>query len=267
MKGLRRFWVAALGSAAGIGLLAGGVWVAPGDSFFWRRSAENDGEAEREEPPEEPLEEELPPTGREGGSLWMRGAPLPSPGFGGMGEPVKPARPAAVFRREPVSAAEPTIQQVHRMAIAYAELGPEKIRRWRGLARWRSFIPSFTLGLDQDRDANIVSSTTGGVTKFSVGPDRRTRSLDFGFSWDLADLVWSPDQTSIDVRSRLTTQLRQDILEEATRLYFERRRLRAEFAGQPTEDAALREERRLRVEELTAYLDALTGGGFSRQPD
>jgi hypothetical protein len=184
-----------------------------------------------------------------------------------MGKPIEPAESAGGFQRQAVSVAEPTIQQVHRMAIAYAELGPEKIRRWRGLARWRSFIPSFTLGLDQDRDANIVSSTTAGVTKFSVGPDRRTRSLDFGFSWDLGNFIWNPDQTSIDVRSRLTTQLRQDLLEEATRLYFERRRLLAEFEGQPTEDAALREERRLRVDELTAYLDALTGGGFSRQPD
>ena len=112
-----------------------------------------------------------------------------------------------------------------------------------------------------------VSSMTGGVTKFSVGPDRRTRSLDFGFSWDLADLIWSSDQTSIDVRSRLTTQLRQDLLEEATRLYFERRRLRAEFEEHPAEDAALRQERRLRVEDLTAYLDALTGGGFSGRRD
>jgi len=165
------------------------------------------------------------------------------------------------------SSAEPSIQQVHRMTIAYAELSPGKIRNWRALARLRAFVPSFSVGLNQDRDANIVSSTTAGVTKFSVGPDRRTRRLDFGFSWDLGDFIWSPDQTSIDVRSRLTTQLRQDLLEEATRLYFERRRLQAEFAAQPSEDAALRKERDLRLAELTAYLDALTGGGFSRVPD
>lgn len=93
------------------------------------------------------------------------------------------------------SSAEPSIQQVHRMTIAYAELSPGKIRRWRDLARLRAFVPSFSVGLDQDRDANIVSSTTAGVTKFSVGPDRHTRSLDFGFSWDLGDLVWSQNRS------------------------------------------------------------------------
>ncbi len=164
------------------------------------------------------------------------------------------------------SSAEPSIQQVHRMTIAYAELSPGKIRNWRALARLRAFVPSFSVGLNQNRDANIVSSTTAGVTKFSVGPDRRTHSLNFGFSWDLGDFIWSPDQTAIDVRSRLTTQLRQDLLEEATRLYFERRRLQAEFLAQPSEDPVLRKERDLRLAELTAYLDALTGGGFSK-PD
>lgn len=163
------------------------------------------------------------------------------------------------------SSAEPSIQQVHRMTIVYAELGPQKIRNWRALARLRAFVPSFSVGINQDRDANIVSSTTAGVTKFTIGPDRNTRSVDLGLSWDLGDFIWSPDQTSIDVRSRLTTQLRQDLLEEATRLYFERRRLLAEFEGQPSEDPALRKERDLRVAELTAYLDALTGGGFSRR--
>lgn len=161
----------------------------------------------------------------------------------------------------------PTIQQVQRVVASYAEVGPEKVRNWRALSRLRAFVPSLTLSLDQDRDTNIASSTTGGVTRFTVGPEDRSRSLDFGFTWDLGDLLFSPDQTSIDVRSRLTTQLRQDLLEEATRIYFERKRLIAEFEAQPTEDKVLREERSLRVAELTAYLDALTGGWYSRQLD
>ena len=78
-------------------------------------------------------------------------------------------------------------------------------------------------------------------------------------------MIWNPDQTSIDARSRLLVQLRQDLLEEVTRIYFERERLLAEFNGQPTSDPVLRKERSIRVEELTAYLDAMTGGWFSRQ--
>ncbi len=173
------------------------------------------------------------------------------------------ARDRAKPQAATVLKTEPSVQQVQRVAMAYAEVGPEKIRRWRGLARWSAFVPSFTLGLNQDRDANIVSSTSAGLTKFTAGPDHNSRKVDFGFTWHLADFIWNPDQTSIDVRSRLTTQLRQDTLEEVTRLYFERKRLLAEFEAQPIEDPTLRKERGLRVQELTAYLDALTGGWFS----
>ena len=166
-------------------------------------------------------------------------------------------------REAAVAKAEPSVQQVQKVAIAYAEVGPDKIRRWRGLARWSAFVPSFTVGLNQGQDTNIVSSTSAGITKFAVGPDRHSRGVDFGFTWHLADFVWNPQQTNIDVRSRLTTQLRQDLLEEVTRLYFERKRILAEFEAQPIEDSTLRKERALRVQELTAYLDALTGGWFS----
>ncbi len=172
---------------------------------------------------------------------------------------------ADVLPREETLSAEPTIQQVQRVVAVYAEVGPEKVRNWRGLARLRAFIPSFTLGLDRDRGTNVVSATANGLTRFTVGPEDQSRSLDFGFTWDLGDLLFSSDQTSIDVRSRLTTQLRQDLLEEATRLYFERRRLLSEFQAQPAQDPVLNRERSLRIAELTAYLDALTGGWFSRQ--
>lgn len=162
-----------------------------------------------------------------------------------------------------LSSAGPPIAAVHAAAVRYAEVHPGKISRWRTLARLRSLVPSFTLGLDRDRDTNIVSSTAQGVTRFTAGPERETLSLDFGFTWDLADLLWSTDQTAIDVRSRLMVQLRQEVLEETTRLYFERKRLLAEFAGHPSDDPLLDGERDLRVEELTAQLDALTGGWFS----
>lgn len=158
----------------------------------------------------------------------------------------------------------PTIREVQQVAIRYAEVMPEKIERWRSGAFWRNFLPKFTVELDRDRDQTIASSTSGGKTSFSVGPEDESVSLDFGFTWNLADLVWDPAQTSIDVRSRLMVQLRQDLLEEVTRLYFERKRLMSEFEANPTTDPALISERNLRIEELAAQLDALTGGWFSQ---
>jgi hypothetical protein len=159
----------------------------------------------------------------------------------------------------------PSIQEVQEAAIRYAEVQPEKIQDWRRRAAWRSWLPELTLGLDRDSDRTVVSSTSGGKTTFSVGPEDRSVSLDVGLQWDLADFIWNPDQTAIDVRSRLMVQLRQEILDEVTRTYFERKRLLAEFQGNPTQDRLLTAERTCRIEELTAHLDALTGGLFSQE--
>lgn len=175
-----------------------------------------------------------------------------------------PVRPAPVAALPTTLSHEPTIADVHAAAIRYAEVQPEKIRHWRALARYRAFIPSFTLGIDRDTDTTVASSTSGGKTTFTVGPEDRSVGLDFGFTWDLGDFLWSTDQTSIDVRSRLMVQLRGDILDDATRLYYERRRLQMESALTPLRDPALQAERQLRIDELTAQLDALTGGAFSQ---
>ena len=207
---------------------------------------------------------------KSGENLWVgtdRGllripAPVPSP------LPALVPQGAANTRPLPAAATtetfrEPTIREVQRAAIRYAEVMPEKIRGWRILAQARNLIPRFTVSVGKDRNKTIASSTTAGVTRFTVGPEDSRYSLDYGFTWDFANLVWDSAQTSIDTRSRLMVQLRQDTLEEVTRLYFERRRLQAEFQANPAEDPLLLRERSLRIEELTAQLDALTGGLYS----
>jgi hypothetical protein len=76
-------------------------------------------------------------------------------------------------------------------------------------------------------------------------------------------LVWNDAQTSIDVRSRLMVELRDDILDEVTKLYFERIRVKMELNNLTIEDRKKRAEKELKLQELTASLDALTGGYFS----
>ncbi len=160
---------------------------------------------------------------------------------------------------------EPSIQALQRRVIEYSEVAPEKIARWRQQARWRALIPTFNLSMDRDWDSNVTSSSSSGVSRFFVGPIEENSGVGFSFNWDLGDFIWSTDQTSIDVRSRLMVQLRQDLLEETTRLYFERQKLMAEFEGHPSTDPFLNHERRIRIQELTAYLDAISGGWFSRE--
>ncbi len=67
------------------------------------------------------------------------------------------------------------------------------------------------------------------------------------------------------LQSELMVQLRDDILDEVTSYYYERRRLQIELLEAPPNDTRSRIKKELRVQELSANLDALTGGYFSRQ--
>jgi hypothetical protein len=134
--------------------------------------------------------------------------------------------------------------------------------------------------MDRDRDRTISkniwgiysSYTNGNETapgRYYVGPDDETKydNNNWGVSltWELGDLIFSDDQTNIDVRSRLMVELRDDILDEVTRLYFERLRVKMEIDNLSIEDRKKRFEKELRLQELSASLDALTGGYFSQR--
>jgi hypothetical protein len=60
-------------------------------------------------------------------------------------------------------------------------------------------------------------------------------------------------------------QLREDVLDEVNKTYFERIRVKAELDSLSIEERKKKFEKELRIQELTASLDALTGGYFSRQ--
>jgi hypothetical protein len=162
---------------------------------------------------------------------------------------------------------EPKINEVQAAAIKYAEVEPEKISRWREKAAKKAFLPKLSASVNRDT-SDLWHWESGSTTK--TGDDvlirgRDTVGWDVTLTWDLGEVIWNEDQTSIDVRSRLMVELRDDILDEVTKLYFERLRVKMELDNLSIEDRKKRLEKELRLEELTASLDALTGGYFSRR--
>lgn len=160
---------------------------------------------------------------------------------------------------------EPTIARVQEAAIRYAEVHPEKIKRWRRDAALQALLPSLDVGWDRDRSLDS-SIDEGTFPKFQlVETEDRDAGFDASISWDLGKLIWNDDQTNIDVRSKLMVQLREGIVDEVTRTYFERRRLQMALLMEPPTDQRTSVEQELRLQELTALLDGLTGGYFSQQ--
>ena len=162
---------------------------------------------------------------------------------------------------------EPPILEIQKIAIQYAEVHPKKIEGWRKAAALKALLPKLSVDHDLSRDENVDLDRGGTADpdKFIAGPEERSWDWSVGVSWDLGDLIWSSDQTSIDTRSRLMVELRDDILNQVTHLYYERRRLQIEMALVPNRELPVQIEKEIRLQELTAGIDALTGGYLSKR--
>ena len=156
---------------------------------------------------------------------------------------------------------EPTVREVQAMAIEYADVHPDKIKRWQRQSRLKAFVPSLSTGIDRSA-TDLMHWDTG------PNPDTLSKGKDFidwdvNLSWDLGDMVWSSDQTSIDSRSKLMVELREEVLDQVTRIYFERRRVQLSLLSD--DDTASIMDEQMRLAELTAIIDGYTGGKFSKR--
>jgi hypothetical protein len=156
---------------------------------------------------------------------------------------------------------EPTIKDVHLWAIDYAEVSNDKIKQWRRQAKSKAMLPDLSVGLD--REATEVFHWDTGSNPDTLQKGRDTMDWDVSLTWDLGELIWNNDQTSIDSRSKLMVELRESVIDQVTRIYFERRRVQTELLNTTVANQKLRFDLEMRVEELSALLDGWTGGKFS----
>ena len=164
-------------------------------------------------------------------------------------------------------AREPSALEVQRAAIRYADVGNGKIKRWHFGSRLRALVPGLSLGKDFSvrNNIDIDRAGTNQPDEFIAGPDNTTKGRDISLDWDLGDLIWGSSQTSIDSREKLMVELRNDVVNEVTRLYYERRRLvMSLYLSRPAAEQEFF-DLLLRIDELTSYIDGLTGGYFSKE--
>jgi hypothetical protein len=170
---------------------------------------------------------------------------------------------------------EPTVQQVHQWANTYAKTSPDLVQRWLAASKSFAALPQLTLeyrfrdGWDQD----FLYRTSDGLDAVSPDEDVFPTLEDGGrdqdswylvrMRWDLQELVMSSERIRVISEAQDIAKLRDRVLSQATQLYFERRRLQVEMLLAPRGDVMGQVKDQLRLMELTANLDALTGGAFS----
>jgi hypothetical protein len=246
------------------GYTAGRLWIATDRGLLEAAS------------PSGPWHRAAPPVGNTAIAVLAGGEPLVyAAGARGLfvghsrSEPAEPLD-ALPFRRTP-EVQEPSVRQVQVAAIRYLDLRPEKIRALQRGVRRRGWLPRFELrgsygGWDSWQHDYDEAFTYDAPRLFRDREDERNRDFEVSTAlvWDLGDLAYHPESIDVSKEAREIIELRDDVLDEVTQLYFERRRVLLQLASEPPVPAAEAARLRLRADEFGSGLDAWTGGWWSR---
>ena len=160
---------------------------------------------------------------------------------------------------------EPSIKEVRDVAIKYARANPKVIDSWRNRARNSALLPEVRTRFDSDYDDGVTTRRESGEADIVTGRTGDAFGFEVRATWDLNFLVFHPQEMAVAREAVRLTTLRDNVVDEVTRRYYERRRLMVENALAPVYDDMERMRRDLRHQELTADLDALTGGWFTQE--
>ena len=161
----------------------------------------------------------------------------------------------------------PTIEEVQRAALEEAALEPQRIRSLLTRIRWAGLLPRVEASLsrgyarDEDIDRNYQE-----WDELELATDQ---DLEFRVSlrWDLDRLVFDPEELRARREAAYQTQRRRELLLVVTRLYFELLMLRASERCDGASEEGVDLGRTLRMAEIEALLDGLTGGLLSREAE
>lgn len=204
-------------------------------------------------PPDGRKKESRQPSERPGVSDEREEATPPSDGLS--------RRQAELSRLE---ASEPGLAEVRRAALRHAGLDERPGTSYTRRARLSALLPTLTVEVDRDAGYDRgLSRSSAGTERLDLGRDGKI-GLELKAAWRLDRLLFS----DLELRALKATQQqyreRTQLLAQVTTLYFQRRKLQIAVLwskDKAPDKAALN---RLAIAELSAQLDTLTGGMFTR---
>ena len=164
---------------------------------------------------------------------------------------------------------EPNVLEVQDAAARYALVHPETYDNWLSRAAWSNVLPERLTGELQttaDDDKNVRTAELTGSRTETLDRDAQVRLKLFA-EWDLSQLIFDQDEyNAAKELSKIVTR-REDLLTTINKLYFARRQLQAMALIAPPKTPAKALKQQIQLAGLTADLDALTGGWFSKEID
>jgi hypothetical protein len=175
--------------------------------------------------------------------------------------PLDPATLHALF------ASDPPIEALRAAATALILAEPGRARSLVERARFAGWLPELRVMADRRfaRSESVdLGSPTDAAALAPVGIDSNNDvRYQCRATWDLSKIIFNPDEIGAQFQALRTADTRREIESLVIRLYFERRRLKAESAAADDLDMPSGLRRELRIAEVEAELDALTGGAFT----
>lgn len=180
---------------------------------------------------------------------------------------------------------EPKVQELHQAAINSTGIPTgKKFNSYRKQARLRNLLPELSTSAGQGRQDYISIESTGkdsfsssnssiSTSQDAVNINRNDNQIDkeLSLNWNFANLIYDPVINEINTNARITANIRENVLNEITQIYFQRKellykllkqRLIPGFAGV---DLEIDYQDQLRFEEYTAQLDARTDSWFTNK--
>lgn len=203
-----------------------------------------------------------------------RTSPLPLPvsspderGSGAASRKARRAHPLDPAALRELYANDPPVAALRAAATALVLAEPGRARSLVERARFAGWLPELRVMADR-RFARTESVDLGSPTDATaLAPVGIDSNNDVRYqcraTWDLSKIIFNPDEVGAQFQALRTADARREIESLVIRLYFERRRLKAESAAADDLDMPSGLRRELRISEVEAELDALTGDAFT----
>jgi hypothetical protein len=179
--------------------------------------------------------------------------------------PRAPAIDPAVMRA--LAAADPPVDALRAAATALVGAEPARARSLIERARLAGWLPELRVRVDRRfsraESADLGSSAGAPLAPVGIDSNNDVR-YECRATWDLSRIVFNPDELAAQFQALRTSDARREVETLVIRLYFERRRLKAEAMAADANDGAAGMRLEVRIAEIEAELDALTGGVFSK---
>jgi len=202
-----------------------------------------------------------------------RALPLPGTADPRISSEDSPRRPRRSRSLDPallraLALEDPPVEALRAAATALVLAEPGRARSLVERARFAGWLPELRIMVDR-RFARTESVDLGSPTDVAaLAPVGIDSNNDVRYqaraTWDLGKLIFNSDEIGAQFQALRTADTRREIESLVIRLYFERRRLKAESTAADDLDMLPGSRRELRTAEIEAELDALTGGLFAR---